>query len=444
MSKIVVIGAMASGLSAAFKVKRNDVNSKVVVYEMGAFASYGACGLPYYIGDDIRDISSLIARGEGDFKKAGIDVKLNHKVTKVYPEDKTVVVKELKTGRIFVDSYDKLLISTGASSVRPKIKGINFNNIFTLKTLEDGVFIKKFISSDKIKNVVVVGGGYIGIEMVEALKNLGKQVTVIEGSDRILGNFDLDISEKIREYLKTQNVDIKLKEVVEEFVGEESARYIKTNKGAYECDAVILSVGIKPNTEFLDNTGLRLAGNRAVEIDREMRTSVKDIYAAGDCATIYHRILEENVYIPLGTNSNKLGRIVGDNLLGGHKKYQGTLGTSAIKIFELEAARTGLSEKEAKNYALDYDTVFVKAASHAGYYPNSTPIFIKLIYEKGSKRLLGAQTLGIKGAVLRIDIFAAAIHNNMTTEDLGYLDLCYAPPFASVWDAVQVAANAVK
>jgi len=365
-------------------------------------------------------------------------------VVKVVPEKKQILVKDIKNNKLFIDQYDKLMISTGTSPIIPPFPGIKLSNIHGLKTLEDGIRLQEVASRPDIKDVVIVGGGYIGIEVAEAMLHLGKNVRVVELSERILKTFDKEVTDLAEKELFDHGVKLNLDEKVEAFLGQEKVEAVKTDQGTYKADLVLLSIGVKPATSFLDGSGIHLASNGAVIIDREMRTNIKDIYSAGDCAQVYHKVMEENTFIPLGTNANKCGRIAGANIAGGHQKYVGTLGSAAIKVCNLEMGRTGLSEEEAKNLAIDYTTVFVKSADHPGYYPNQTPIWIKLICEKRSRRILGAQSIGQKGAVLRIDVFAVAIHNNMTADELGMLDLCYAPPFAGVWDAVHIAANAVK
>lgn len=444
MSKIIIIGGVAAGMSAASKAIRLDPKTEIMVYEKGNFLSYGACGLPYYVSNVNDDYTKMIARTPAQFEEMGIKVKLRHEVVKIYPEDKSVVVRDLENGNMFVDKYDKLMISTGAAPIVPPFPGVNLKNVYTLKTLEDGMVLKEALSKDSIKNVVIVGAGYIGMELAESMVELKKSVRVIELGSQVLGNFDTEISSIVEKELIKQGVNLSLNESVQELLGYEEVKAVKTDKGQYEADLVVLCIGVRPNTGFLKSLPLQMERNGAIIIDREMRTSIPDIYSAGDCAVVYHKVLEENAYIPLGTTANKLGRIAGENMLGKHIKFKGTLGSAVAKVLDLEVARTGISEKEAIKFALDYNTVFVKASSHASYYPNPTPIFIKLIYEKQSKKLLGAQMVGEKGVALRIDVFATAIHNEMTTAELGMIDLCYAPPFAGVWDAIHIAANAAK
>lgn len=442
--KLLVIGGVAAGMSAASKLKRINKDADIVVYEKGRFLSYGACGLPYYVSGENDDYTKMIARTKEQFEEMGMHIFLQHEVVKVVPEKKQVMIKDLVKNKLFIDTYDKLMIATGTVPIVPPFPGVQLKNIHGLKTLEDGIYLKEVVDQPNIQDVVIVGGGYIGIEVVEAMLRLGKRVRVIELSDRILRTFDSELTDLAEKELVKHGVELNLGEKVEGFIGSERVEAVQTNKGTYPADLVLLSIGVRPATKFLDGSGVALAENGAVIIDREMRTNIKDVYSAGDCAQVYHKVMEENTFIPLGTNANKCGRLAGANIAGQHNKYVGTLGSAAIKVCDLEMGRTGLSEIDARNLAIDYTTVFVKSADHPGYYPNQTPIWIKLICEKRTRRILGAQAIGNKGAVLRIDIFAVAIHNNMSADELGMTDLVYAPPFAGVWDAVHIACNAVK
>ncbi|WP_174733625.1 CoA-disulfide reductase [Mesobacillus harenae] len=442
--KLLVIGGVAASMSAASKLSRMDKDAEITVYEKGPVLSYGACGLPYYVSGENDDYTKMIARTKEQFEERGMEIHPNHEVVQVIPEKKEIVVKDLENNRTFSDSYDKLMIGTGTFPVVPPFKGGELDNIHVLKTLGDGIQLKEAVNQQDIHNIVIVGGGYIGIEVAEAMGTLGKNIRVIEMADRIMQAFDKEITDLAEEELIKQGVKLNLGEKVEGFKGDGRVEAVQTDKGTYKADLVLMSIGVKPATKFLEGSGILLAENGAVIIDREMRTNIEDIYSAGDCALVYNKVKEENDYIPLGTNANKTGRLAGANLAGNHDKYVGTLGSAAIKVFDLEMGRTGISESEAADLAIDYTTVFIKSADHPGYYPNQTPLWIKLICEKRTRRILGAQAIGNKGAVLRIDIFAVAIHNNMTADDLGMVDLCYAPPFAGVWDAVHIASNAVK
>lgn len=442
--KVVVIGGVAAGMSAASKIKRIDESAEVIVYEKGGFLSYGACGLPYYVGGFNDDHTKMIARSREQFEKTGIRTHLHHEVLKVVPQEKKILVRNHETGDLFIENYDKLMIASGASALKPPLEGIDKKGVYQLKTMEDGLRLKEIANQPDIKKVVIVGGGYIGIESVDAFLHLGKQVTCIEFAGRILMPFDEEISKIAKEELLSKGAQLKMGERVLAIKGADHVTSVATDKGEYEADLVILSIGVRPSTEFLKDTGIHMAPNGALIVDREMRTSIADIWAAGDCSLVYHKGLKENSFLPLGTVANKCGRIAGENIMGGHTKFVGALGSAAIKVCDVELGRTGLGEADAKRLGMNYKTVMIKAYDHPGYYPDQTPIHIKLIYEAGTRKLLGAQTAGKKGAVLRVDVFAVAIHNEMTTDELGMLDLVYAPPFAGVWDAIHIACNAAK
>ncbi|MFT5872037.1 MAG: NADPH-dependent 2,4-dienoyl-CoA reductase/sulfur reductase-like enzyme [Clostridium sp.] len=442
--KVIVIGGVAAGMSAASKIKRIDKDVEIVVYEKGSHLSYGACGLPYYVAGINDDYTKMIARTREEFEKTGMKINIRHEIVKVVPEKKQVMIRDLEEGRLFIDSYDKLMISSGTVPVVPPLKGKDLKGVYVLKTLEDGLILKKAVESSNIRNIVIVGGGYIGVEVAETLSHAGKSVRIVEFAQRILQPFDIELTDIVTKRMIEEGINLNLSEKVEEIVGKSEVQGVRTDKGNYEADLVILAIGVRPTTDFLSGSGIALARNGAVIIDREMRTNIQDVYSAGDCAMVYHKVKKENSFIPLGTTANKCGRLAGENIMGKHNKYVGTLGSAAIKVLDYELGRTGLSESEAMALTMDYKTIFVKANDHPAYYPHPTPIWIKLIYEERTNRILGAQAIGKKGAVMRIDMFAIAIHNNMTTKDLGMVDLCYAPPFAGVWDAVHIACNAAK
>ncbi|MDW7668260.1 MAG: CoA-disulfide reductase [Bacillota bacterium] len=442
--KVIIIGGVAAGMSAASKLKRMDKEAEVVVYEKGVHLSYGACGLPYYVGDLNDDYKKLILRTKEDFEKKDIKVNLKHEVVGIEPDKSLIKVINLENGEEFEDNYDKLMIATGASPIIPPFPGKDLKNIFTLNTIEDGLSLKEEVMKETTKDIVVVGGGYIGIELAEVLANLGKNITVVEMAPKILMPFDQEISDFAHEELEKNGVKVKINEKVEGFEGNGKVEKVKTDKGEYNADLVIMSVGIKPNTKFLENSGIKLAKNGAVDINREMKTSIDNIYAAGDCALVYNMVKKENSYIALGTNANKCGKIAGENLAGENIEYKGTLGSSAIKVHSVELARTGLSEKEAEELGYDYKTKIVTTTDKPHYYPGGKNITFKLIYEKDTNRLLGVQGAGEEGVVLRMDVFALAIENRMATEDLGMSDFCYAPPFSTAWDAINIAGNASK
>jgi len=444
MMKAIVIGGVAAGMSAASKLRRVLPDAQITVYERGGFLSYGACGLPYYVGGFNDDPGKMIARTQAAYTEMGIETHLFHEVTHVDAAAKTVTVKNLDTGAIFEDRYDVLMIGTGCNSVSPKIPGADSPFVFYLKTMEDGLLLQQIVRLKDVARVAVVGGGYIGVEMAEALIHLGKQVTLIEGATRLLTSFEPEFSELAAQELERNGVKVLVGAKVEEIAESGSERIVRTTQGDIACDMIVMSVGVVPATDFLRDTGIRLARNGAILVDREMRTSLPDVWAAGDCAVVYHKLMEEDYFIPLGTYANKCGRIAGGNMAGAHDKFVGALGTAAIKVCGIEMGRTGMSEQDAIRLGVDYKTKLVTANDHPAYYPDPVKLTIKLIYEARTRKLLGACVAGARNAVMRTDIFATAIHAGMTTDELGMVDLAYAPPFAGVWDAVHIASNAAK
>lgn len=445
--KVIVIGGVAAGMSAASKLRRSDKDAEIVVYEQGQHLSYGACGLPYYIADEIKDYRKLIMRTKADFEKAGITVHTGHRVTAVDDGAKTVEVLDLAAGTVRKDSYDRLLIATGASAVRPDWPGIGLERVMTLGTIEDGLAIKEAAQQPEVSMVAIIGAGYIGVELAEAMRTLGKQVVLIEMKDQILPQFDRKVVEPLHQELAAHGVVLRLEEKVLSLEGDQAGRLIRqvvTDQGRYDADLVIVSVGIRPNTRFLEGTSVRLAPNGAVIVDGQMRTNVPDVFAAGDCATVVHGILGTDAYLPLGTTANRQGKVAGSVLAGEDASYANALGTTMIRVFDLEAAKTGLTEREALQAGLPFQTVSVTANNHASYYPDTRPVHVKLVYRSDNQVLLGAQLVGYSGTALRVNACAVAIQAGMTIHELGQVDFGYTPPFSPVWDPVAIACNAAK
>ena len=442
--KALILGGVAAGMSAASKFKRERQDALVTVYERGNILSYGACGLPYFIGGQNPDPAKLIARTREQFEAAGIRTFPRHEALNVDAAAKKVQVKNHDTGEIFWDDYDVLMIAVGCDSVMPRIEGANLPSVFYIKTMEDGLLFEKIARLKGVNEVVIVGGGYIGVEMAEAMLSLGKKVTLVEAAQRLLAPFEPEFSELAAQELEKNDVTLQLGERVISFSEFGDHRLVRTDRGEYRADVVLAAFGVVPATGFLKDTGIEMARNGALVVDRQQRTSLPDVFSAGDCAVCWHKVAKENYFLPLGTVANKCGRIAGANMAGAHELFEGALGTAAIKVCGLEMARTGLSEADAKRLNIDYAVKLVTASDHPAYYPDSTPLMIKLVYEKRTLRLLGANIAGEKGAVLRGDIFATAIHAGLTTTELGMVDLAYAPPFATVWDAVHIAADAAK
>ena len=443
--RVVIIGAVAAGMSAAAKLKRSKPEYDVVVYEKTDVVSFGACGLPYFVGGFFDDPKNMIARAPEKFRESGIDLNIFNEVISVDTENKKLKVKNVNTGETFIDSYDKLMIATGASSIIPPIKNVKLENVSTLKSLDDGVKVKELMNKDEIKKVAIIGAGFIGLEAVEAAKKLGKEVVVFQLEDRILPQvFDKEITDILESEIRKHEVDLRLEEIVSELVGETKVEKVVTNKGEYEADLVIIATGVRPNTAFLKDTGMDMLPNGAIIIDEFGRTSIADIYAAGDCATIQNIVTGQDSYVPLATGANKLGRIVGENLAGANNSFQGSLGSSCIKIMDMEAAATGLTETQASKLGIEVKAKFISDFNQTNYYPGRDKMYVKLVYDASTKVILGGQVAGFKDAVQRCNVIAACIFGKLTTNQLGMLDLCYAPPFARTWDILNVAGNVSK
>lgn len=441
--KVVVIGGVAAGMSAASKIKREKPDWHIIVFEMGVETSYGACGLPYYISGVNKDEDLLRIRTPSEFIKSGIDVRLSSEVTKV--DDVNKVVTVINDANTYDEEYDYLIIASGASPIIPPIKNIDtkFSNVFSVKTIEDANKIKTYIEEEKVTKATIIGSGYIGLEMVEALLELGIEVTLFEMNDAVLASVDKEIATIISEELIKQHVSLHVSEYVVEVKGDKTVDTIVSNKDIYNTELLIVAAGVKPTTNFLEGSNILRARNGGIITNKKMETSVKGVYAGGDCTLIHHKLLNKDVYLPLGTHANKQGKLIGENIVGENRSFQGALGTAALKVCNLDVARTGLSEGEAKDNNIEYSSVFITAPSHAPYYPNQTPIYIKMLYDTTDGRILGAQLAGRQGVALRIDIIATIIDAGYTAQQVSDLDLCYAPPFSSVWDAVQIATNVI-
>ena len=441
--RVIIIGGVAAGMSAASKLKRLNTDYDVIVYEKGEVVSFGACGLPYFVGGFFDEVSNMIARTPQKFRESGIELFTNHEIVNVNFDKKELTIKS--EDKEIKDTYDKLMIATGASAIIPPIENVRLKNVHTLKSLDDGIKLKELVSNEEIKKVCVVGAGFIGIEVVEAMKKLGKEVTLVQMGDRVLEEvFDKEITDLLEEEMINHNVDLRVNTIVTKLEGEEVVKKVITNKGEIETNLVIISTGVKPNTSFLENTDIKRLKNGAIVVDEYGKTSIEDVYSAGDCATIKSQITGKDVYVPLATGANKLGRIVGENLAGFNNFYQGSLSSSCLKVINMEAGRTGLSEEEAKKLDINYDVIFVTDMNQTNYYPGREKIYVKLVYNKDSKVILGGQICGYKDAVQRVNVLACAIFNKMTTKELGMLDLCYAPPFSRTWDVLNVVGNVCK
>lgn len=442
--RVIIIGGVAAGMSAAAKLKRIKPDYQVVVYEKTDIVSFGACGLPYFVGGFFDDSNMMIARDKSKFIESGIDLKTFKEVVDVNIDNKKLTIKDSISGEIFEDTYDKLMIATGASSIMPSLDK-SYDNLTTLKDMNDGIKLKELMCKDENRNIVIIGSGFIGIETIEAAKKLGKNIHLIGRSDRILSKvFDKEITDLLEEELIKNNIHLHLNETVQKYIGEDKIEKVITNKNEISADLVVVAIGVKPNTSFLKNTNIQMLPNGAIIVDECGRTSAKDVYAAGDCATIKNIITNEDIYAPLATGANKLGRIVGENLAGINSTFPGSLASSCIKVLNMEAGATGLTEEKAKSLNINYKTAFISNFNQTHYYPGREKVYVKLVYHADTKVLLGGQVAGYKDAVQRANVLATAITAKMTTEQLGMLDLCYAPPFATTWDVLNIAGNVSK
>ncbi len=439
--RLVVIGGVAAGMSAAAKARRTNKDLDIVVYEKSGFVSYGSCGFPYFIKGDIPRIEDVIVRTPEQFAKQGIRALVHHEVIAIDTEAHTVRVRNLDTGEEFTDHWDKLILTTGGTAARPPIPGLELQGIFTLRTPEDAIAVRRWIDEAQPRRGVVVGGGYIGLEMAEALAAHGIQVTLLEMLPQVMPNMDADMAAHVQEELERQGVNLQLEHPVEAFEGNGRVREVLAGGERFPADIVIFSVGVRPNVTLARKAGIALGPTGAVAVDDHQRTNVPNVWAAGDVAEARHLVTNKPAYIPLGTTANKQGRVAGTNAAGGDAAFAGVVGTAVVKVFDLHAARTGLSEREAQAEGFDVASVTIKSSSRAHYMPGHQPVHVKLIFEKGSHRILGAQMVGREGIAKRIDVIAAALHAGWTTYDLAKLDLSYAPPFAPVWDPILVAAN---
>ena len=439
--KVVIVGGVAGGATAAARIRRLDERAEIVVFERSGYISYANCGLPYYIGDVITDAEELtLQTPESFYSRFRVDVRVEHEVTAIHPERKTVSVKNLKTGEEFEESYDKLILSPGAKPTQPRFSGADLDKVFTLRTVEDTLRIKKYIHENRPKSVVLAGGGFIGLELAENLRELGMDVTVVEYAKQLMTPFDSDMAAFIHSEMRKHGVKLVLGRAVEGL--EEKDRglkvLLKDDEPLY-ADMVVLAVGVTPDTAIAEDAGLELGMKGAIVVNDRMETSASDIYAVGDAVQVKNSVTGEDAWISLAGPANKQGRIVADNICGLDSRYKGSQGSSIIKVFDMTAALTGINERSARAAGLDVDTVILSPMSHAGYYPGGKVMTMKVVFEKETYRLLGAQIVGYEGVDKRIDVLATAIRAGMKATDLKELDLAYAPPYSSAKDPVNMA-----
>ena len=432
MKKVLIVGGVAGGASTATRLRRLDESLEIVIFEKGEYVSFANCGLPYYIGDIIQNRESLLVQTPESLKvRFNLDVRVNSEVVGVNGKDKKVKVKT-KNGEEYEESFDFLVLSPGAKPIFPAIKGIENKKIFTLRNINDMDKIKSEIKNNAIKKAVVVGGGYVGIETAENLKHLGIDTTLVEAAPNILAPFDSEISNILEYELVNNGIELMTSEKVVEFQEDANKIIIKLESGKIvTTDMVILSIGVSPDTKFLQDSGINLGERGHILVNENLETNIDGVYALGDSILVKNYITNQNVGIPLAGPANRQGRIVAGNIVGRNEKYKGSLGTAIIKIFELTGASTGLNERSLKQLNITYEKIYLHPNNHAAYYPGASPISIKALYNKENKQILGAQAVGINGVDKFIDVMATSIKFKATIDDLAELELAYAPPFLS-------------
>jgi NADPH-dependent 2,4-dienoyl-CoA reductase/sulfur reductase-like enzyme len=440
-NRLLVIGGVAAGMSAAAKAKRTDRNLEVVVYEKGSYISYAACGMPYFIAGDVPDYRELIVRTPEQMGKQGVEVHVGHEVTTIDPDTRTITIRDLAQNRGFQDRYDRLVIATGALAAEPRLPGLDLAGIFELRPLESGLAVKRFLSERHPAKAVVVGGGYVGVEMAETFRRLGLEVTMVIRSGQVLrASLDGDLRQVVHAELARQGVEI-VHGVPLGFEGNGRVRTVVTTAGRCPCDVAMVGIGARPNVELARRAGVALGPTGAIATDGAMRTNLPGVYAAGDCCEALHLVTGQPAYIPLGSTANKQGRTAGENAAGGQDTFGGIVGTMIVRCFDLGVASTGLTADGARALGYDVQETKIRAKDLSHYFPGAADMDVKLVVDGNSQRLLGGQVVGPQRGVKRIDVLATALHGRLTVTDLQRLDLAYAPPFAPVWDPVLVAAN---
>ena len=439
--KVVIVGGVAGGATAAARIRRLDEQAEIVVFERSGFVSYANCGLPYYIGGVIEDPEALtLQTPESFFSRFRVTMKVRHEVTAIHPERKSVTVKNLATGELFEESYDKLLLSPGAKPTQPRLPGLGSEKIFTLRTVEDTFRIKEYIQEKQPKSAVLAGGGFISLELAENLRELGMDVTIVQRPKQLMNPFDADMAAFIHGEMRKHGVRLALGHTVEGFEEKDSGvDVLLKDEAPLHADMVVLAIGVSPDTGLAKDAGLELGIKGSILVNDRMETSVPDIYAVGDAVQVKHFVTGQDALIALAGPANKQGRIAADNICGGDSRYTGSQGSSVVKVFDLTAAATGVNETNAGKAGLSVDSVVLSPMSHAGYYPGGKVMTMKVVFEKETYRLLGAQIVGYEGVDKRIDVLATAIRAGLKATQLKELELAYAPPYSSAKDPVNMA-----
>jgi NADPH-dependent 2,4-dienoyl-CoA reductase/sulfur reductase-like enzyme len=444
MKKILIIGGSDAGISAALQAKELDPSARVTMLLADRYPNFSICGLPFYISGEVNEWQALAHRSLDEIERHGISVLAEHVAERIDPDTKTVTAQAQNSGQGLSFEYDKLIIATGAVSIQPDLPGIDLPGIFFLRWMEDSFVFKKFLKTRCPQSITIIGAGYIGMEMADAMKRLGLAVNVVEFLPSVLTTLDLPLGEIVRSELQQHGVQVFTKTAVTEITANKEKLIVKGQKGfELASDMVLVATGSRPQTVLAQTANMALGVKGAIKVNQKMETSIADIYAAGDCAETVHRLSGRKMYLPLGTTAHKQGRIAGENSVGGDCKYAGSLGTQSVKIFDKVAARTGLKDEEAQLEGFDSLTVDFETWDHKAYYPGAKKLYIRMTGDRQTHRLLGAQLVGAYGTEVskRIDIVAAAIYQKMRVEDVNHLDLSYTPPLSSPWDPVQMAAQ---
>ena len=439
--KVIIVGGVAGGATAAARLRRLDETAEIVVFERSGYVSYANCGLPYYIGGVITDKEELtLQTPESFWQRFRVDMRVRHEVTAIHPAEKTVDVRNLATGETFTESYDKLILSPGARPTQPALPGVGIDRLFTLRTVEDTLKIREFIEQHHPRSAVLAGGGFIGVELMENLRELGIDVTVVQRPRQLLNPLDADMAAFLHAKLRQKGVRLHLGRTVEGFAADgDRVNVLLKDEAPLTADMVVLAIGVTPDTGLASDAGLELGIKGSIVVNDRMETSVPDIYAVGDAVQVKHSVTGQDALLSLAGPANKQGRIAADNICGGDSRYLGSQGSSVIKVFDMTIATTGVNEKTAKQAGIDCDKVYLSPMSHAGYYPGGKVMTSKVVFEKGTYRLLGAQIVGYEGVDKRIDVLATAIHTGLSALQLKDLDLAYAPPYSSAKDPVNMA-----
>ncbi len=443
--KVIIVGGVAGGASAAARLRRLDEHAEIILLERGRYISYANCGLPYHIGGEIVDQAALTVQTPDSFRaRFHIDVRTEQEAVSIHPAKKLVDIRNLSSNEVYTESYDKLILSPGAEAIKPAWSAISHPQVFTLRTIPDTLAIKQRIAESKAKTAVIIGGGYIGVEMAENLSRAGLSVSIVERSDHLIAPLDFDMACDVHHYLRSKGVTLHLNVGVQDLRAKDAGVEVVLPNGVLAADLVILSIGVQPESALAKAAGLSLSDKGAILVDAQMRSSDENIYAVGDAVQVTHFVSQQPGYLPLAGPANKQGRIAADHICGIDASYEGTQGSAIARVFDLTIASSGLNESALQANQIDYDKVYTFSSAHATYYPGATNLCIKLLFAPSDGRILGAQVVGFGGVDKRCDILATAIRAKLTVYDLCELELCYAPPFSSAKDPVNMAGFAAE